>query len=435
MEYLNDEMDDLFRKAGEHYPLKTTDSDWNGVLGRLQPPTGDEHASALEAGGRRNKKRKFFWLLLLLPLSLISIKYFSGSEGKKSTHSTSQTSATPLKNSENNHSENAQHPADNLNIKISHVEEIKPENTLHYSRNADANSLYADMNTKTTANNSGISEEKSTLSPTGNKEDLTVEPVEVPDATAKTEKPASILPGMESAVQANTNQAEKPAQSVSGKTTADQTNSNQKNKKPAKVASAKEKGIYLSLVAAPDFSTVKFQSVKNIGYTIGLLAGYRFSRHISLETGILWDKKQYYSEGQYFNKSKTDIPPSVSILDLNGNCNMFEIPVSFRYDFSFNRKGRFFSTAGLSTYIMKKENYTYDAESYGSAWSQQVSYNNSGNNFFSILQLSAGYEYNWGKIGRIRIEPYFKIPLTGVGIGSLPISSAGLQLGITHPFR
>ena len=28
-------MDDLFRKAGDLYPLKTTESDWDGVLGKL----------------------------------------------------------------------------------------------------------------------------------------------------------------------------------------------------------------------------------------------------------------------------------------------------------------------------------------------------------------------------------------------------------------
>jgi len=42
MEYLDDEMDDLFRKAGEQYPLKTSDSDWDAVLGRLQPAAGGE---------------------------------------------------------------------------------------------------------------------------------------------------------------------------------------------------------------------------------------------------------------------------------------------------------------------------------------------------------------------------------------------------------
>ena len=149
---------------------------------------------------------------------------------------------------------------------------------------------------------------------------------------------------------------------------------------------------------------------------------------------MFWDKKQYYSEGEYFNTSKTDIPGTVKIKDLEGNCNMFEIPVSFRYDFAFGRKGRFFSTAGLNSYIMKKENYDYTTEDYP-GWSRKVTYNNSSNNLFSILQLSGGYEYGLGKTIRMRVEPYLNIPLKGVGIGSMPLSSAGIHLGITIPFR
>src|ERR1017187_6864999 len=83
MEYLNEDMDDLFRKAGEQYPLKTTNSDWDGVLGRLQPQPGGASSYELETGGKGNNKKRFLWLLLLLPLSMITVVYFSGSSGKK----------------------------------------------------------------------------------------------------------------------------------------------------------------------------------------------------------------------------------------------------------------------------------------------------------------------------------------------------------------
>ena len=57
MEYLNDEMDDLFRKAGEHYPLKTSDSDWDAVLGRLQPAEGDQNPFDGQIPGKRSNKK------------------------------------------------------------------------------------------------------------------------------------------------------------------------------------------------------------------------------------------------------------------------------------------------------------------------------------------------------------------------------------------
>ena len=35
MERLESDMDDLFLKAGELYPLKVSESDWDGVLGKI----------------------------------------------------------------------------------------------------------------------------------------------------------------------------------------------------------------------------------------------------------------------------------------------------------------------------------------------------------------------------------------------------------------
>jgi hypothetical protein len=52
--------------------------------------------------------------------------------------------------------------------------------------------------------------------------------------------------------------------------------------------------------------------------------------------------------------------------------------------------------------------------------------------WFSIVNLSAGFEQHIGKIGNLRLEPYVRIPLSGIGTGKLPILSAGLNIGFTH---
>ena len=71
----------------------------------------------------------------------------------------------------------------------------------------------------------------------------------------------------------------------------------------------------------------------------------------------------------------------------------------------------------------------------GYTWSGASSYLNSGNSFFSMVHFSAGYTFKWDHIGDVRLEPYWNIPMTGVGIGRMSIMSTGLYLGITHPFR
>jgi hypothetical protein len=165
------------------------------------------------------------------------------------------------------------------------------------------------------------------------------------------------------------------------------------------------------------------------------LAGYRFNKHFAVEMGLLWDKKFYYTEGKYFSKDQLYVPPSASILNVNGNCSMFEIPISLRYDFAHSARNGFFITGGMSSYLMKQQNYTALVSNSSMQWPASFSSDNSSNYFFSIVQLSGGYEFAINGNNKIRIEPYVKIPLQGIGIGSLPISSTGIYLGITHSFR
>jgi len=53
---------------------------------------------------------------------------------------------------------------------------------------------------------------------------------------------------------------------------------------------------------------------------------------------------------------------------------------------------------------------------------------NQNTNLFSILNLSIGYEKQISKQLHIGIEPYYKIPLSGIGQGAIKLSSLGLQL-------
>jgi len=198
-----------------------------------------------------------------------------------------------------------------------------------------------------------------------------------------------------------------------------------------------QKGIYAVVLGGPDWSTVKMQSTEQAGYSLGILVGYRFNNRLSIETGLLWDKKNYYSDGQYFDKSKINsIHPIDKILSVDGYCNMFEIPLNLSYYFANRNNHGFFVTTGLSSYLMKKEYYSYEASGYyGSPWTNDSTYFNSSKNLFSILQISGGYEFSIGKNTNIRIEPYVKIPLGGIGIGNMPISSMGIYFGISHLFH
>jgi len=205
------------------------------------------------------------------------------------------------------------------------------------------------------------------------------------------------------------------------------------SKTPAAKKAPKPSHAYIGVFGAPDFSMVRFQSMKGVGTTFGLILGYSFNDRWAVETGLYLDRKRYYTEGEYFNTDKVLMPPGYSkLLNVDGTCDMWEIPVNVRYNFNTSQRIKWFATAGLSTYLMTSENYTYLVQN---NWNTEENYWNihkPSQYWFSIVNLSAGFERRIGKIGNLRLEPYVRIPLSGIGTGSLPIVSAGLNIGLVR---
>jgi hypothetical protein len=201
-------------------------------------------------------------------------------------------------------------------------------------------------------------------------------------------------------------------------------------------ASSKQKSsfLYAGLLAAPDLSTVRFQSTKGMGTTFSLLLGYQFNKRWAIESGVSVDRKRYYTSAEYFKSAPMN--PSWSLQNVDGTCYMWEIPVNVRYNFSQNEKTKWFVTAGLSTYLMTRENYNYHYIWWNGGRSgigdTSKDLRKPSQYWFSIINLSVGYEHRLGRIGNLRIEPYLRVPLSGLGTGKLNIMSTGLNIGITR---
>ena len=190
--------------------------------------------------------------------------------------------------------------------------------------------------------------------------------------------------------------------------------------------------LYAGIIAAPDFSTVRFQKMTGVGNTFGILLGYAFNDHWAIETGAYVERKRYYSAGEYFNTKKVNFNYNNTLLNVDGTCYMWEIPLNIRYTFNPAGKTRWFATGGLSTYLMTGEKYFYEVENYTRTWKSEWDLKTPSQYPFSIISLSAGFEQHLGKVGNLRVEPYLRIPLGGIGTGNLPILSTGINIGITR---
>lgn len=482
MQYLDDNMDELFRKAAEEYPLKTPEPDWSRIESALQ--SGNNNP--LPAGKDKTDRSRFLWLLLLLPLGFI---YTHNIKSGKGINKANISVAGKSGNDKNNTQKENQLVTTNSNIQYPDKTEASDNNPISLERKTNDNPITLKNekqsgklfnHPKTTTNDLTTNNSSSNIR---NQKDITYENQRPKSKSRKDQKSGNLISVSNQDQQSisRNNRQSISDKSVSNKSISDNeepsiSNNDQpltaksdqqnvsniplKNTNPQpeslltknkdsiainntvaatkknviKVEKRKQHGLYISIIGAADVSTIKMQTVDHMGFGAGILVGYQFNKNWAIESGVLWDKKQYYSDGEYFDTKKTGIPPTVQVLNVDGACNMFEVPVSARYNFSFKKKGNFFATAGLTSYFMKKEEYYYYAKHGSSYYPAERTYKNSGNNLFSVMTLSAGYEYKLGKIGSLRTEPYLRLPLTGVGIGNLPISSIGLQVGITHHF-
>ena len=188
-----------------------------------------------------------------------------------------------------------------------------------------------------------------------------------------------------------------------------------------------QKGLQVGLVVAPDMSNVKFTNTDKMGYNVGIQLGYRLSQKWSVNTGIIYTKKNYTSQGKDFNPPKGSWIDNVKLDQVEGNCYMFDIPLNVRYDLNDGKSHRYFLSTGLSTYLMKKEEYHYHYQySNGSPGYRYRSSSSSENHLLSVLNISAGFEKKLSNRFSLQAEPYLKIPLSGVGYGNLQLNSYGM---------
>lgn len=419
MQSVNDDMDDLFRRAAENYPLKTDGADFNKVLAGLQ--SADTGNVAPDKTKNRSARR-LLWLLILVPFIWIcNGNYFNRG---KNVDSIDKNAITQKGSADNKITE--QHQQTDGEKQIDANESVTQSSNTSRQKYPVEKPLLLSNNTN---NNSSITDKKKDIVFADEKDQNNTSVQQNKTEIKNNEKVNADAIQVDSVLKSNI-----PENTIATNVTKSNSDDLSKENAAPKKANAikKEKRFYAGVMIGPDASTVKLQSINNIGLSTGIIVGYQLNKKLSIETGLMWDKKYYYSDGKYFNTKNLTLPPTVTIQDLDGNCNMVELPVNLRYIFKSSGKITWTSSLGFSSYLMKNENYEYTYDNSGSIYQRYKTYNTPSDFWFSMMNLSIGYNRKLGKIGDLRIEPFIKIPLKGVGIGALPITSTGINIGLTR---
>jgi len=211
-------------------------------------------------------------------------------------------------------------------------------------------------------------------------------------------------------------------------------NSNIKQKKTNKSFT---QNFGISVGVGPDISGVRLSKTGKITFTYGAGLSYSFTKKFTLRTGFYVAKKIYsvYEDDYHVQPGS---PVNFNYLEsVNANCKVYEIPLTLSYSFGKVKNHNWFASAGLSSYFMKRESYVYFYK-YPSGRTDNRSWTvtNQNKHYFSVLDLSAGYEYSINKRFSILAEPYVKLPLSGIGLGKIKLNSGGILFTLTlKPFH
>jgi hypothetical protein len=184
----------------------------------------------------------------------------------------------------------------------------------------------------------------------------------------------------------------------------------------------------LSIIGAPELNGVSsFQQAKS-GTNLGLLFSAGVFKKITFSTGAMYSIKPYNAYfGNYYEGSQANN----TLTSINANCRVLDIPLNVDFQFYNNHQNKFSIGSGLSSYIMLHESYQYNYAN--PVINSPVNYTvpNTNKYFFGILNLQATYTRQIASNVGLSVQPYVKLPLTGIGANNAKLQTTGVAIGLS----
>lgn len=202
--------------------------------------------------------------------------------------------------------------------------------------------------------------------------------------------------------------------------------------------SKKKSTFFFTLSAGPDISATGNDKLGKTKLLAGGGLGYTYKDRLTIRSGFYTGRKIYTSSPGSYHPPASFWSYYPNMEKVDADCRVYEIPLSLSYNFGHSSKQNWFVSTGISSYLMKKETYNYYYKYYagGPTIQKKLSIQDENKHYFSVLTLSGGYQKNIGKSFSIMVEPYFKLPLGGVGFGKVKLNSGGILLSVgIKPFN
>ncbi len=187
--------------------------------------------------------------------------------------------------------------------------------------------------------------------------------------------------------------------------------------------------LMVGLLGAPSLSAVRTPQSAQLGGDYGLTLEYRLTNRLRVRAGVVSSYKRYRAASTDYQ-----VPASwhwfAGDYTLDANCRVTEIPLDLRYDVLSRPTYTVFTSLGINSLLMRNECYSYDWTINGQTFTKTAQVLNGSNHFLRVLNLAVGIERPLGGRWSAQAEPFWQVPLAGVGAGQVRLSSAGLAFSL-----
>lgn len=181
----------------------------------------------------------------------------------------------------------------------------------------------------------------------------------------------------------------------------------------------------------PDFNSTNNLIGGKGNFAVGLSVGFGLFKRLSLETGLNYGSKNYTANNYDYTFGNPNVASKIAMIE--AACKVLEIPLSASYQVFDLKKSSINLNLGLSSYLMLKEDYNFIYTAASGYNNRLVEKKNANQHYLSVIDLSATYNIRLkNKKFAFGIEPYLKIPMSGIGEGSMPLKSSGISLKLRY---
>lgn len=187
-----------------------------------------------------------------------------------------------------------------------------------------------------------------------------------------------------------------------------------------------------------DMNSVNGLGNSRTGLSYGMGISYRILKNISVGTGIYYSQKSYTSDRHsYYTTEKPFATWASYSKQINAECEVLDIPLNLNLSLLKTEKTGIIAGAGLSSYIMlsEKYNFIYNSSPAYPSSGREYTINNQNKHLLSVINLSLGIVKPFGKQNSLIIEPYAKLPLSGIGQGQTELKSFGIGFQLNYAVK